>query len=351
MAEISRKELKQRINKKEYDRIYLIYGEEKMYVKADTDYLVTKLMGKQPPDFNYHTFSKDYTLDEIAVAVQVAPFVSEYNCVKVSDLDFNSLNKDDMEQFTAIMKNVPDTTVLIITMPTLLQEPKKLGANFTKVLNYCKKNGTACAINRETDISLARQIVKWADSRSIKIEQVDAYKLQEYVGDDLYAIKNELDKLCNYVGDGGLITGEHIELLVSKRLEANIFHLTDAIVAGNSVKAFQILDTLFYNRAEPNEIINIIGMAYVDFYRARVGAECAVPMKQIAEEFGYGKRAFVLKNAVAKVRRISTDNLRESLREIVDATSKLRSVSVNGRVLVEMLTAKLILLATDGGKP
>ena len=348
MAEITRKELKQLINKKAFDRFYLIYGEEKMYVKADTDYLVTRLMGKEPPEFNFHSFSKDYSLDDIAVAVQVAPFVSEYNCVKISDLDFNSLNKDDMDRFTAILSNVPDTTVLIVTMPTLPQDAKKPGANFKKILTFFKKNGTVCAVNRETDISLARQIVRWADSRSIKIEQADAYKLQEYVGDDLYTIKNELDKLCNYVGDGGLITSEHIEMLVSKKLEANIFHLTDAIVAGNAARAFSILDTLFYNRADPNEIISIIGMAYIDFYRARVATECAVPMKDVTAEFGYGNRAFVLTNAVKKTAKISTDSLRDSLREITDATSKLRSVNVNGRILVESLVAKLILLATQG---
>ncbi|MCH5303793.1 MAG: DNA polymerase III subunit delta [Ruminococcus sp.] len=349
MPEVSRKELKQSINKKQFDRIYLIFGEEKMYVKADTDYLIEKLMGKEPPEFNYHKFSENYNFNDIAASVQIVPFMSEYNVVKISDLDVNDskiVSKSDLEQLLAIMNNVPDTTVLILSMPTLKQDPKKLGSAFAKLKNYVKKHGTVCEINRDTDISLARQIIKWADSRGLKIEQADAYKLQEYVGYDLHMIKNELDKLCNYVGEGEVITTEHIEMLVTKQLEANIFNLTDAIVMGDSDKAFEILDTLFYQKADANEIISVISMSYIDFYRARVAAECGVPLSTVAKDFGYGRREFALKKAVTKTKRISTPNLRESLNEITETTAKLRSVSSNERIMIESLVAKLIILAT-----
>lgn len=347
MAQLNRKELKKQINSRDFQNVYLIYGEEKMYVRSDTDYLVAKLMGKEPPEFNYHNFSKDYNMDEIAVAVQVAPFLSEYNCVKVADFDANNCGKKELEGFIEIIKNVPDTTVLIISMPTLEQNPKKLG-DFSKLVTLVKKMGVVCEINKESDISLARQIVKWADSRNIKIEQADAYKLQEYVGFDLNSIKNELDKLCNYVGDGNIITTEHIELLVSKRLEANIYNLTDAIVEGNGTKAFEILDTLFYQKEEPNDIINVISMSYIDFYRVRIAQECGVSLSEISQEFGYGKREFVLKKAGTKIRKISTKALRDSVNEITVAYGEMRSASVNQKILVEKLVAKLLMYATRG---
>lgn len=345
MPEISRKELKQNINKKIFDKLYLIFGEEKMFVRADTEYLIEKLSGKNPSEFNFHSFSKDYNLDDIAVAVQVVPFMSEYNVVKISDYDANSESKSDVERLTEILGNVLDGTVVVLTYPTLEQDSKKLGANFKLLYNYVKKHGTVCQANRETDISLARQIVKWADKRSIKIEQADAYKLQEYVGDDLHTIKNELDKLCNYVGDGGYITGDEIELLVTKRLEANIFKLTDEIVAQNSSKAFEILDTLFYQKADANEIINVISMAYMDFYRARIAVECGEQLATVAKDFGYGRREFALRNAVKKTSKISTEALRDSVDDIVSATAKLRSTAVNERILIETLVSKLIMHA------
>jgi DNA polymerase-3 subunit delta len=345
MAEINRKELKKQISNKSFSNLYLIFGDEKMYVKADTDLLVTKLMGKEPPEFNYHSFTDDYTMDDVAIAVQVMPFVSEYNCVKISDLDVNNLKKAEFDQFMAILENTPDTTVVIITLPTLMIDSKKKGANFTKLLNFVKKKGVACDIAQETDISLARQIVKWADSRGVKIEQADAYKLQEYVGFDLNSIRNELDKLCNYIGDGELITEEHIEMLTTKRLEANIFHLSDAIVQCNSTKAYEIIDVLMYQKIEPIQIVNQLGIAYTDFYRVRVANECGVPLSEIAKEFGYGKREFVLKKIQKQIINISTNNLRNSLRDITDVSAKFRSESINPRIMLETLVAKLVMYA------
>lgn len=347
MPELTRKELKQRSKKGEFFNIYLLYGEEKMYIKADTDFLVAELAGKEPPEFNYHSFERSYSLDDIAVAVQVAPFLSERNVVKVCDLDINSLEKENFDKLKAILDGVPDTTALILTMPTLEQSIKKPGANLGNVITKLKKKGAVCAYARESDISLARQIVKWADSRGIKIEQADAYKLQEYVGDDLYTIKNELDKLCNYVGDRGLITGDDIDFLVAKRLEADVFALADAIAEKKSDKAFSILDALFYQKADPESIISVIGMAYIDFYRVRIAAECGVQLSEVAKDFSYGKREFVLKKTVPKIRNITTDALRKSLDAIVETTGVFHSVTLGKRTELEKLIAKLLVFAGE----
>lgn len=347
MPELSRNDLKQRINKGTIDKIYLFYGEEKMYIKTDTDRLVEKLAGKSPAEFNYHNFVSNYTLDDVAVAVQVAPFVSERNVVRVADLDMNALGKDDLDKLKAIIENVPDTTSLILTMPTLPQDIKKLGAGFNKILKVIQKLGTTCQYRRETDISLANQIVRWADKRGKKIEQADAYKLQEYVGDDLYTIKNELDKLCSYVGEREFITGEDIDLLVPRRLEADVFKLTNEIVGGNSDKAYNMLDALFSQRAEPDSILAVISNAYIDFYRMRVASDSGVSAKVIAEDFGYGNRAFVLNRIPPAVKRMTTESLRKSLDVITDTIGNLHSTSLNKRIELEKLVAKLLLFAGE----
>ena len=106
-----------------------------------------------------------------------------------------------------------------------------------------------------------------------------------------------------------------------------------------------ILETLFYQKAEPNEIVNVISMSYIDYYRARVAFESGVSIDEAAKDFDYGRRAFALKNAGGKTRRIPTEMLRESLSEITETTAKLRSVSANGKIMIEALVAKLLILS------
>lgn len=348
MPSIERKELRQQLGKKILKKYYLLYGDEKMYIKTDTAYLVEKLMGKNPPDFNYHAFKDNFNLDEIAVAVQVAPFMSEYNCVLISDLDVTD-NKlfpgGKIDRLIAILDNVPDGSIMIMSMPTLENDVKK--ASFQKLIKYFEKNGAAVYEKRETPLSLARQIIKWADSRGIKIEQADAYKLQEYVGTDLNLIKNELDKVCNYLGERDLITTKDIDLLVTRTPEADIYQLSEMIISGNGDKAYKILDVLLYTQVAPDAIVSVLGRAYMDFYRARVGAECGVPMDAVAKEFGYGNRAWVLGKCNQKTKLIPTNSLRDSLNAITEVNADMHSVSNNPRVTLENLIAKLLMYASE----
>lgn len=347
MSQLTRKDFKQQINKGQFYNFYLIYGDEKMYVKVDTDSLVTKLMGKTPNEFNYHTFVYPCSLDDVAVAVQVVPFASEYNCVKIADMDVNSFNDSEMEQLISILKNVPDTTVVIFTMPTLEHNAKSPGAKFSKLVKFVEKNGVVCFDGKESDINLARQLVKWASKMDVKMEQADAYKLIEYAGEDLNTLRNELDKLCSYVGEGGLITREHIELLVPKRLEANIFYLAEDIIAERSDNAFTALDALFYQKVEPDQIIIVLSRAYIDFYRARVALESGISTADIAKEFNYGRRAFLLNKGQKQTKKMPTSALRDSLDVITETIAEFHSVGINKRLALDNLIAKLLILAGE----
>jgi DNA polymerase III delta subunit len=70
-----------------------------------------------------------------------------------------------------------------------------------------------------------------------------------------------------------------------------------------------------------------------------------VPLSEIAKEFGYGKREFVLKKIQKQIINISTNNLRNSLRDITDVSAKFRSESINPRIMLETLVAKLVMYA------
>ena len=121
----------------------------------------------------------------------------------------------------------------------------------------------------------------------------------------------------------------------------------DAIAEKKSDKAFSILDALFYQKADPESIISVIGMAYIDFYRVRIAAECGVQLSEVAKDFSYGKREFVLKKTVPKIRNITTDALRKSLDAIVETTGVFHSVTLGKRTELEKLIAKLLVFAGE----
>ena len=102
---------------------------EQLYIKHYTKLLTEAVAGKEPSDFNFHTFSGEVDLDTLASAIGVVPFMSEYNCVLVTDIFLDMLNADDLNKFKAICKMQAEGTVLILSMPSYV--PKRNAKAFS----------------------------------------------------------------------------------------------------------------------------------------------------------------------------------------------------------------------------
>lgn len=343
MAILKESDFKKHISSKQYSNLYFIDGEEKMLVTTYTDILVKKLMGENPPEFNYHVFDNDSDISDVCVACDVVPFMSDKNCVRITDLDLENLSVTDVDAIAEIAKNLPDTTVLILSMPTLAP-PQKTAKKYKKIRDIFEKNGVVADLQKRSELSLEKTVCKWANECGSKISPILASKLIGICTNDLRVLRSEVEKLSAFAGEQE-ITDEMIELLVAKNLQAKIYDLFDYVIALNFDKAMQTIDVLFYQREEPVSIVIALSTAYVDTYRARVALESGVPVKIMADELSYKNRAWVLDKMSKQSRRISTVALRKSINELLDLNERLVSVTVNPRVEIEKLISKLIMIA------
>lgn len=347
MAKLTEAELKKQIKSKQFSPAYVIYGDEQMFVKRYTEMLVQAVAGKTPSDFNFHTFSGDIDLDEFAATLQIIPFMSEYNCVLLTDIFFDNMDKDETDRLTEIISNTYEGTILIISMPSYVPAKKK--ASFTSIVKKIEKIGSVCEFNKLNQTMLERYIAKWANECGKNISHINASKLISYCGDDLNLLKNEISKICAYA-KGEEVTLEDIEKLATVNLEAKIYNLSDAVLNGNGQKAFTILDTLFYQREEPIIMLYALSSSYIDAYRIRVADECGVLKDDVAKDFDYKNRAFTLGKARTATAKVSTEALRKSLEVIIEADLKFKTTSVNSRIYMEQLIAQLLLIAGEGRK-
>ena len=345
MPRITESDLKKQIKSKSFSPIYLIYGSEQMFVKSYTQKLCEAVAGKNPSDFNYHTFSGDINFQEFAAALQIMPFMAERNCVVVSDIYFDNMDKNQLDLFKELTNRVWDDTVLIISMPTYV--PSKNKTSFTALVKRVEKLGSAVSFDKINAQIVEKYVAKWANENGKLISHLNASKIIQNVGDDLNLLKNEVNKICAY-SKGEEITADDIELLSTVNLETRTYDMADDVIGGRGDRAFQKLDILFYQREDPINILYALSSAYVDAYRMRVADECGVSKESVAKDFAYKNRAFVLTKARSSVSRISTEAIRKSLDVIVETDEKLKSVSVNQRFLIEQLISRLLLIAQEG---
>lgn len=345
MAVLTDKQMDKHIKEKNFAKIYLIYGDEQMYVRKYTDKLVTAVAGKTPSDFNFHSFGDSINFDELAASVQIVPFMSEYNCVLVSDAAFDEFNANDNARFADIYKAVPDGTVFIVSLPSI--KPKKNTTVLPALKKYADKNGIVCEFNTLTQNELVKFIAKWANANGKIISQVNATHLISLCGRDLNMLKNEIDKISAYA-KGEEISCDDIDKLATVTLEAKVFALSDAVLNDNAQKAFNTLDVLFYQQEKTADMLYILTKAYIDAYRIRVADESGITKTEVANKFNYKNRAFVLDNAKKATKRVSTQALRKSLDILLQADTEFKSVAINDRMFFEKLIANLLLTADRG---
>lgn len=345
MPKITEAELKKHIKQKNFSPVYVIYGTEQMFIKRYTEMLTEAVAGKNPSDFNFHSFSGNINLDELAASVQIVPFMSEYNCVLLTDIFLDSMTADEIDRLKTILAQKISGTVIIISMPSYI--PKKNTAALTSIIKKAEKNGSVCKFEQLDQNTLERYIAKWANQNGKLISHINASKLIGYCGSDLNLLKNEVDKISAYA-KGEEITLDDIQKLASVNLETRIFTLSDAVINGQGDKAFQTLDRLFYQKEEPVMMLYVLSNSFIDAYRIRVADECGVTQQQVAAEFDYKKRAFALKNARRSTSHVSTEALRKCLDALLEADISFKSVSVNPRLYLEQLIARLLIIAQEG---
>ncbi|HEX3039271.1 MAG TPA: DNA polymerase III subunit delta [Caproiciproducens sp.] len=344
MPEITEADLKKQIEKSAFSSLYFLHGEEKYLVGYYARKLIDKAKGTAFEDFNFQRFEGGAaSMDEIAAAAEALPFMAERKCVAVSDLDAESLRAQEFDKLIELISNIPDTTVLVIYLPSVTID-YKADKKWKKFITLAEQKGNSIQLKKRTNADLEKLLCAGAAKRGCELSRVDAGRVIAYSGNDLQTLYNELEKLCSYVGKRE-ITPQIIDRLVTKNLEARVYDLSKAILAGQYDKAYGILDLLFYQNEEPVTVLAVLSSAYLDMYRVRTSIQGGYGVLESAKYFDYTRKEFRLTNAERDSKRLTTAMLRESLQTLLSADVSLKSARGDRRVTMEKLIAQLLLIA------
>ena len=343
MAKLTEKQLKESIMAGKIDPVYLLWGEEKYLVRRYTDRLIRQVLGKNFYEFNFNELDGRSPVEEIVTASMLLPVAAERRCVVVKDYPVDSLSESDLKSLTVCCEEADPSAVLIFTMPTQEGTASKAG-KLKKLADVIEKHGSVVEFSRMKPQDLNRQLVAWASAEGCQLSSANAGLLITLCGDDLTLLHNEVNKLCAYAGHE-TITGEMIRSMSPKNTEVKVYALSDCIAANDYSGAFQHLHDLFEQNEEPEVILSVLSSVFIDWYRAKVASESGKTMEEAAEDFHYGRRSFVLKNARSRAAAYSVGTLREILDVILETDIRLKSKPTDRRLLLETLLGKLMITA------
>lgn len=347
MPIVYEEQLRKDITSKHFAPVYLIFGDDS-YLKNYYKDTLAKKASDGDPFFNLQKFEGDTDLQEVFDAVNQYPMMAERKSVVLSDFDFEHCAKSDFDRLSELILNANNTCVLIICFDTVEFDAKK-GAKEKKLLAAVEKIGGKCAeINHRSITALVKMLSDGAKKRGCNFGEIAARRLIETSGSDLCTLKNELDKLCAYVGSGD-ITKEIVEQIAVKSVDASVYEYVKQILAGDVSNALTMLDDMFFMRIEPMIILSVTASSYVDIYRAYTANVKGILKADIAADFKYPKnKLFLIDRAYQSLKKFNVIKLRLSLEKIAEADKSLKSFGADPRNILEQLTVKLVYILAKG---
>lgn len=344
MARLNEEQFRKEIRNGNIKNAYLIYGEESYLKEHYISLLKKKIVDPAFEAFNFHRFNgKDTSVDDILKDAQMIPMMSEYNLVLVRDYPIEK-SKSDIKLLSGFLEEVPESTVLIFLYDAV--EPDIKAAGFKKILNAFDNAGAVVNLEKRSESDTAKLLVSGAEKRGAMLDINNAKYLISVSGNDLKNLLNELDKL-SYFAQGNEITKDIIDNMATKCLQARVYDLSKAVVAGNCDSAYKIVDTLFNMKEDPVLILGAIGGVYVDMYRVKCAKTAGLSYDDVAKHYNYKGREFALRYASRDCTALTEKQLRKSLDEILNTDLKLKSTSADKKLLLEELIVKLILIARE----
>lgn len=325
----------------------VVCGDEDYYIKKCID----KILGivKMFEELNIIKIDgENATYESIVEASETLPVMSDVKIVYVYNANFikklsqssddsskkqNKTSSDFENKISEYIKNLPDTTILLLTLSGDEDERNKIVIN-ARNLGYVFKFKQVRGRQLQ-DVTL--QMFK---KQKKNISKSDIIYFLSKVGTSLELIKNEIDKLCDYTYGSDSITRKDIDEVTHKTLESNIFKMVDGIGKKDAQAAVSILDNLLFQKENHLMILGMIIRQYRLLLYTRLYIDEKYDMETIKNKLGI-KRDFILDNLLNQVKIYDKKSLIKSLNACLETDMRIKSGSFDIELALEMLIVKL----------
>lgn len=324
-------------------RAYFLYGEE-VYLTGLYADKIAKTAGSDEADgLNFLRLRGVPDMNSLSDFAESMPFFAEHKCVRITDLDPEELDNDQLKALISLIEQLPDTTVLIIAQTGLEVDDRKPKAKTKKLIQAIEQCGAVCKMQFLPLEKTAAMAAKKAARSGCSLSQENALHLAELCGRSLTIIQNEVDKLCAYQ-QSGEISRADIDALTPRQIDVSVYALADSLLSGKPGTAYRMLDDIFAQCVEPIIIMSALSGAFVDYYRAKLGQQARKTPADAAKDFGYYGRAFVMTNAYRSVQRLSERFLKDCIAVLFRTNKLMNSSKTDSRLLLERAIAEISAL-------
>jgi DNA polymerase III delta subunit len=224
--------------------ITTLTGANGFAIRSELDNLVAAFIASYGDIAVERLEGQEVEFDRIRESLQSTPFLADKKLVVITNA---SANQRFVEQAEKLLRELPETTDLILVEPTL---DKRL--TYAKFL---KANSAFHELNELDENYLARWMIDLVKAKDGTLSSADARLLIERIGMNQQYLANEIEKLLLY---NPQITQSSINLLTEQTPQSTIFELLDAAFSAHPEQAMAIYREQREQKIEPAQIIAML---------------------------------------------------------------------------------------------
>ncbi len=307
--------------------ILFFYGEDTYRLWQKLKALKEKFISASLGDTNLAVLDgKTITFDEFIRQILAMPFLAKSRLVIVENI-LKDGKKDILEKIPEALIKVPKSTVLVFVEEGV---PDRRTAPFKK-LNQPGKMEEFKLLESEP---LRRWVKKEVETRGGAIDSAAISKLVEYIGNDLWRMTNEIDKLTTY---NLQLTTENIELLVNSQIQANIFNLIDEAAQKNLPAATKELYKLLKTGANELYILTMIIYQYRNLLVIKDLSQRLKSNNRWTLAKKSGLHPFVVQKSIAIAAKYTLEDLKQIYAKLLDFDVRIKTGKIELRTALELL--------------
>jgi len=176
--------------------------------------------------------------------------------------------------------------------------------------------------------------------RGGKIQSAALRLLTDLVGNDLWQLNGEIDKLLAFTR-GQEITVANVNQLVKIKLDEDTFKLTDALAQKNKRVALKLIADQLKNGTSAVELLTLIiwqfkNLLIVKSFMTENGA--GYPPTRLTYQLGL--HPFVVKKAMTMAKNYQLETLKNTYQHLLKIDYKIKTSQINAEVLFDLLVVK-----------
>ncbi len=342
--------LKERIKSGKLTGAYIFYGEEE-YTKNHYYNEMVKFCGDKKLGVRT-LYGDDFTLPEFVNACDTAPNAmlslfddgdapdgnTGYRMIRLVAPSFDVLAKSDEKYFLNRVED-PDDGIIILVWLYAGEEEKLAKGMYKKIAD------AALTVNFRHEAVGSNTLVSWIlrhfTKAGIEIDRQTVLYFNNFVGNDMTTLKNEIDNCIGFLRYEGrnTLTVADVDMLCKKSVSAQIFDISSAALAGNYASAMAAFNVFRDSGEKPLLVFGTLSKAVYDLCsveRLSRGGDAA-PM--VAKTLGL--RDFVVRNYKSLISKRGAGFAGFAADVILQYDTLLKSSRTDGYALLEELIFKL----------